>query len=185
MQALGSGDNGSDFSVRRAAPADADEIAAVHVAGWRETYAGIMSEEALQRVSVERRALHWYRMLTESPQLLAIFLAERAGAIAGFAAGGEGRDTDIVADGEIHAIYVLSSSQRIGAGRALMRATASALRAEGHRSVYLWVLKENEPARAFYERLGGRIIAERIETIGGSEHAEIAYGWPDIQVLTR
>jgi ribosomal protein S18 acetylase RimI-like enzyme len=178
-------DNGSEIAVRAALPADADAIASVHVAGWRETYAGIMSEETLMGLSAERRAMHWYRMLTESPQLLRIFVAERAGVIVGFAAGGEGRDADIVADAEIHAIYVLRSAQRIGAGRALMRATAAALRAEGHRSAYLWVLGENTPARAFYERLGGRTIAERTEMIAKAEHIEVAYAWPDIERLAR
>lgn len=177
-------DSGVEFLVRPAAPGDADGIAAVHVAGWHETYAGIMSAASLARQSVERRALHWYRLLTESPQLLAIFVVERAGAIVGFAAGGEGRDADIVADGEIHAIYVLRASQRIGVGRALMRATAGALRAEGHRSAYLWVLEENAPARAFYERLGGKIIAERLADIAGAAHHELAHSWPDIRTLT-
>ncbi|MCC6984278.1 MAG: GNAT family N-acetyltransferase [Bauldia sp.] len=189
MQALGSGDNGVDVIVRAALPADAEAIAAVHVAGWRETYAGIMSEEALARASVERRALHWYRMLTESPPQLAIFVAERRGegagdgAIVGFAAGGKGRDAEIPADGEIHAIYMLRAHQRRGAGRALMRATAGALRETGHRAAYLWVLRENRPACAFYERLGGIVAADRIEDIAGSQHPELAYLWPNLATL--
>ena len=104
-------DNGVELLVRAARPTDAEAIAAVHVAGWRETYAGIMSAEALGRLSVERRALRWYRALTESPTTLDVFVAERDGVIVGFAAGGRARDPHLPHDGEIHAIYVLRASQ--------------------------------------------------------------------------
>lgn len=183
MQALGNGDNGSDFAIRRALPADADAIAVVHVAAWRETYAGIMGAETLAGLSVERRALNWYRRLTEAGSDLAVFIAERGGALVGFAASGKGRDPDVPANGEIHGIYLLRAHQRSGIGRALMRAAAAYLRAAGYRSAYLWALEENRAAAAFYTRLGATVVAERLEEIAGETHRELAYLWPDISLL--
>jgi len=40
----------------------------------------------------------------------------------------------------------------------------------------LWVLKSN-PARKFYERMGGELIGEKQIEIGGVRLIEIAYGW--------
>ena len=44
------------MEIRRAVAEDADAIAAIHVAGWRETYAGILPAAHLAALSVERRA---------------------------------------------------------------------------------------------------------------------------------
>jgi ribosomal protein S18 acetylase RimI-like enzyme len=178
-------DNGSEVLVRAALPADAEAIATVHVTGWRESYAGILSEEAIGRITLERRALNWYRILTESPPQAEVFVAERNGAVVGFVAAGKGRTADIPADGEIHGLYIVRAGQRLGIGRALMRAAATALGAAGYRSAYLWVLRDNGPARAFYERLGGTLVAERVHEVAGSPQPEVAYLWPDLRVLIQ
>jgi hypothetical protein len=51
------------FSVRRAVVADAAAIAAVHVAGWRGTYAGILPQDLLDGLSVDERADRWAEIL--------------------------------------------------------------------------------------------------------------------------
>jgi ribosomal protein S18 acetylase RimI-like enzyme len=184
MQALRDVDSGVEFIVRPAVPEDSEAIAVVHVAAWRETYAGIMSAERLAELSVERRTRRWYRMLTESPKAVDVIVAAREGQIVGFVACGNARDASLPHSGEIQAINVLRSSQGMGIGKALMRAAAGSLATSGHASAYLWVLEANRPARLFYERLGGVPVGERIEEIGGGPHPEIAYGWADIRQLT-
>ena len=44
----------------------------------------------------------------------------------------------------------------------------------------LWVLKDNHPARRFYELMGGEYVAQKTITIGGTDLIEMAYGWKDI-----
>jgi hypothetical protein len=46
----------------------------------------------------------------------------------------------------------------------------------------VWVLKEN-PARGFYERMGGVKVGEQMIEIGGATLPEIAFGWADLGVL--
>lgn len=49
-------------------------------------------------------------------------------------------------------------------------------------SMLVWVLAAN-PARSFYERLGGkRVRGSRIE-IGGELLDEVGYGWADTRAL--
>jgi hypothetical protein len=43
----------------------------------------------------------------------------------------------------------------------------------------IWVLKDN-PARHFYERLGSRMIAEKVIEIGAKQLVDVAYVWPDL-----
>ena len=42
----------------------------------------------------------------------------------------------------------------------------------------VWVLALNVGARLFYERLGGRLVAERSIAIASHPFVEVAYGWP-------
>ncbi len=50
---------------------------------------------------------------------------------------------------------------------------------EGCRSLMLWVLEGN-PARSFYERMGGRLLdAQQM----GQGAVEVAYSWLDIESL--
>ena len=46
------------------------------------------------------------------------------------------------------------------------------------------LLAEN-PARKFYERLGGQPVYEKPVTIGGMLLLEVAYGWQDVQTLVE
>ena len=68
-----------------------------------------------------------------------------------------------------------------GAGRALVAAVAEALEAQCCQSLMLWVLADN-PARRFYERLGGHLLDETQTTLGA---VEVAYGWPELKGLSR
>jgi FR47-like protein len=52
----------------------------------------------------------------------------------------------------------------------------------GLRSLLIWVLAQN-PSRRFYEALGGRQVREKLETRGGIQLIEIAYGWLDVRTL--
>ena len=49
---------------------------------------------------------------------------------------------------------------------------------------YLWVLKANR-ARLFYEALGGEVVAEKTERLGGHPFGEIAYAWHDLTALVE
>ena len=44
-------------------------------------------------------------------------------------------------------------------------------------SLLVWVLEVNLEARRFYERLGGRLVAEKSIEIASRPIREVAYGW--------
>jgi ribosomal protein S18 acetylase RimI-like enzyme len=102
--------------------------------------------------------------------------------VIGFAAGGATIHPVEGFDGEMGAIYLLASYQKMGAGAALVRRVAGALRERGFRSMVVWVLKAN-PARGFYERMGGELVGEQGIEIGGVALPEVAYGWREVRAL--
>jgi hypothetical protein len=48
----------------------------------------------------------------------------------------------------------------------------------------LWVFADN-PARRFYEALGGKMIKESQFEIAGVTRYEVAYGWLDIRTILK
>jgi L-amino acid N-acyltransferase YncA len=136
----------SPITVRRATAADAHGIAAVHVAAWREAYAGRMPAAFLASLDVERRARGWTRIVEQGET--AVFVAERDGEIVGWATAGSGRDEDAPRDRELEGLYVLARVYGSGAGQRLLDC------AIGSAPAYLWVMDGNGRAEAFYRRNG-------------------------------
>ena len=173
---------------REAKPGDAAALGLLHVASWRETYAGLLPGELLDGLSAEARSAMWSAILDDPAKYggAAVFVAESEGAILGFGACGDQRDEALRErgfDGEIGAIYVLRSHQRSGVGSALMRLMAQNLVVRGRTAAILWVLRENVSARAFYERLGGAPAGERADEQWGARVTETAYAWSDLSRL--
>jgi len=118
-----------------------------------------------------------------------VFVAERRGVVAGFGSCGLQRAENLNAqgyDGEISSIYVLRSFRGVGLGLGLMSAMGEELRLRRLRAASLWVLRVNQKACRFYEKLGGDIIAEKTEIReDGTVFVEAAYGWRDLGALFR
>ena len=53
------------------------------------------------------------------------------------------------------------------------------LAASGLDAAIVWVLRDN-PARFFYERIGGHQVSRKAIAVGGSLVDALAYGWPDL-----
>lgn len=177
-------------TIRTASPDDAQALAAMHVASWRETYTGLLPDKMLSSLSIDSRAAAWIKIMREPTTDLStvIHLAEHAGAIVGFGSCGAQRTENLQTkgyDGEVSGIYVLREFQKRMIGLRLFRAMSSSLQQRRFRAAALWVLRENLSARRFYERLGGKVFAEREDVRDAAVLIELAYVWPDLTKLDR
>ena len=100
----------------------------------------------------------------------------------GMARGGAA--TSGLGEGEIETLYVLDDWRELGLGRRLMRAAAAHLAGMGCRSAFVWVLRDN-PSRWFYERLGGKAVAQSVIHVGGASVTQTAYAWSPIEKLAQ
>jgi len=158
--------------------------ATVHVESWRTIYKGIVPDDFLARLSYEQREQFWRQVLTEPGSVGFVYVADdRHGQVVGFVSGGPERSGDTLYTGEIYAIYLLAPYQGQGIGRQLASTLVTRLIQEGMTALLLWVLAAN-PARKFYERLGGQPVYEKTVTIGGVPLIEVAYGWRDAHTIT-
>jgi len=180
------------IAARKARPADAIAIGAVHVAAWRSTYPGILPDKFLARMSVSRQAAHYDAAIRGGQ---GVFVATASGddmpqgagtRIIGFTTAGSPRAREIsgqtLGDGEIETLYVLDDWRDLGVGRLLLRASAQYLVDQGCRSAFLWVLRDN-PSRWFYQRLGGKPVLDAVTRVAGKELPQTAYVWDPIEAL--
>jgi ribosomal protein S18 acetylase RimI-like enzyme len=167
--------------IRVGSAAHAAQIAAVQRETWFAAYEGVIAPEVIDRVTVPDdgarirqsfRTRPWQRMLVavdadagDSGSLAPG--APAAGGIVGYASFGPETDVlnapwphPLTADGEggrvaeLYALYVRPAWWSTGTGRALMEKVLARSAAAGYRFITLWVLRDNQRARRFYERAG-------------------------------
>ena len=161
--------------VRRATEADASALALVHVDSWRTSYRDLLPREFLDSLSESSYRDRWSRLLSDPSNL--IFVAEESNEVVGFASGGRERAGEDGFAGELYAIYLVDKAKRRGHGRELVRAIVDGLKAMGIDDMIIWALTENQPARRFYERLGGVYVRSQPIVIGSTALEEVSYGW--------
>lgn len=165
--------------VRPATPHHAPAIALVHVRSWQAAYRGIVPDEILDGLSVERRAAAW-REAIEKRDDESVWVVERAGELVGFAATSPARDDDLPARiGEVQAIYLDPAAWSSGLGRRLFATAVDDLRRRGFGDLVLWVLTRNARGRHFYEAAGWRPDGtSRVLDLGGTPIEEVRYALP-------
>ncbi len=168
------------MNIRKAEISDIEQIAKVHIACWRTTYKGIMSEEFLGNLSIERSKKNWENTFSNLPESITLVAENEENKIVGFCCGGRNRDKENCPqfEGELMGIYILEGYQRIGIGTELTKVFIQELLTKNILNMVVWVLKDNN-SKFFYEKLGGEIIAEKTYNIGGKELIGIAFGIDD------
>lgn len=173
-----------DYKIREATEADAEIINFVHIQTWKTNYIGIIDQEFLENIDLEKRLEFRKKILKDKSGIYLV--ATFQDKIIGFCDSGPIRfsenknlsqeEWDKYKDyGEIYAIYLLQEHQGKGIGKALFQSTRLNLKKHGLDPFLVWVLKANKQARTFYEKEGGSELQEAILNIAGINHNCIAY----------
>jgi GNAT superfamily N-acetyltransferase len=166
----------SRFAVREARLSDAEGIARAHVASWKTSYRGILPDEVLDRIDVGQRVDTRRRILRDRSMLQLVAYDVSQGDIVGFCDAGPSR-RHAQYGGELYAIYLLHHAKRHGLGTEMLERVREWLVANDRHSMVVWVLDNNQHARAFYEALGGRAAARVSSRVGGFPVVELSYVW--------
>ena len=162
------------ITIRGAKASDAEAIAAVHDASWRDAYRGVIPGRELERM-VARRGPRWWRTAILRGTRLCVLDFDDT--IAGYASYGRNRVPSLPFGGEIFEIYLAPEFQGLGFGKRLFKAARRDLADHGYMSVLVWALADNDRALAFYERLGGRIVRRAEERFGDEVRGRVAFGF--------
>src|SRR5258708_24508470 len=169
------------IDIRLAEFDEAAAIARVQVETWRAAYRAIMSSRILDGLNEVRVAAFWAQVLSQDEGRSFILVATAGERVVGFASCGPRQNARNASEGEIYALYVMAEMQKQGVGRRLVDTAFARLAELGLVSARIWTLRENRPARLFYERLGGSLAGEGSTDIGGESYVEVAYDWSDLR----
>lgn len=126
-------------------PKEIEGKSLVHWQTWRESYDDLLPAEFQETMTLERCRLFSQKY----PENTLIAIGDLK--VVGFISYGNFRD-ETIQTGEIIALYVLKDYYGKGIAQKLMKAALTAL---NHFSeIFLWVLKDNKRAIAFYQKMG-------------------------------
>jgi ribosomal protein S18 acetylase RimI-like enzyme len=168
---------------REANVADCPGVANVHVRAWRESFAEIVPQAFLDKMSIEKRTLAFAKRLSdESYRMYVAEVPERG--VVGFVDFGEPRESIDAYETELYAIYILPEFQRRGVGRRLFDLGVEALVRDGKNSMYLLAL-EVSPYKSFYEKMGGQVVGRKRKEIEGVMFDVEVHGWDSLALSSR
>ncbi|MGI9001073.1 MAG: GNAT family N-acetyltransferase [Pseudonocardia sp.] len=169
------------WTVRVATPGDVAAVASIHVRAWRAAYRGMVPDEALDGLVVDRSAERWMWMVTADADESHVFLAVDGSRTGAFCSVCPVRLPERDAHpqrptGELVTIYADPAWAGTGAGSAVHDAGLEHLASRGFGHVVLWVLEANQPARSFYAHRGWSVDDVRDDfEIGGRRLTEVRY----------
>ena len=126
-------------------PEEIEGKSLVHWQTWREAYDALLPAEFQETITLEKCRLFSQKYLENT------LIAMDGVKVVGFISYGNFRDETIQA-GEIFALYVLKDYYGKGIAQKLMTEALSTL--EHFSEIFLWVLKDNKRAIAFYQKMG-------------------------------
>jgi ribosomal protein S18 acetylase RimI-like enzyme len=129
------------MNIRTATIEDAHDIAVMHVQSWKESYKGIIHQEYLDQLSVEKREARFKEDLeSRSKNNHEYFLAlDDDNHIVGFASGGPNRKPEMNIKGELYAIYLLDKVKNQGIGKTLVLKVVNHLVSIDITDMLVWV----------------------------------------------
>ena len=164
----------SVYQVRHATLIDAKAVAEIHVDAWQAAYKGILPDDQLTALSVDKRQAFWREAIDiGEPQVLVATDDDR---VVGFSAFDRSRDKGTPpTTGEIWAMAAAPALWSTGVGLALWDAARDGLEEEGCTKVTLWVPLRNERALRFFELAGFKREMATAKTVemGGVKVEEI------------
>ena len=168
------------IDIRRARREDLPDIARVHVDSWQRSFAGIVPADFLANMSVEKRLEAYSERRCDDNYSMIVATGPEAG-IVGFADFGTPKLPGDF-DAQIFSFYFLPEYQRKGFGERLFRRCVRRMGQNGVRTLCLDSL-EMSPYRAFYDKMGGKVVGRDSHRLGDEDFATVIYGWTDISTI--
>jgi len=162
------------MKIRRANQSDFQEIAAIHIESWKDSYADVLPAEFLSEQIHKNFEAHWNEIKIQNEDIVVV--AEE-NSLVGFVAVWC-RPIPFIDN-----LHVRPSHRSKKIGSALMKAVAKELIKNGHSTAYLWVFESNKKAIRFYERLGGVQKEQSMKTVFGYDVLSRKIEWDNLSTI--
>ena len=153
---------------------DIPQVVDMQISGWRAAYKGMIDDEYLENMNVEKKI----KMREKDYKETRFIVAEINNEIVVFCRYTDNMEKTLETpevDCELRALYVKPEVKHNGIGKKMFQYAVNEFKNMGKTKMVLWCLKDNVLARKFYEKMGGKIIKERLIHIGNRDYEEVAF----------
>lgn len=164
--------------IRKAKLIDIPEVVDIQITGWQEAYKGIIDDDYLESLNLEREKR--IKKLENNYSNGNFIVAELDNEIVGFCRyvnSNEFSKEVKNADCELTVLYVKPSLKNNGIGSALFKHVINEMNDLNKNLMILWCFKDNTLSIKFYEKMGGIIISEKTKVIGNEEKVEVCFSY--------
>ena len=164
-----------DINIRNVKYEDLPAVVDIQVDSWKDTYKGIIDGGYLKNLNKHERL----EKRKKDYQQNGFIVAEKNGEILGFCRFVENINNEDYnkCDCELGALYIRIDSKGKCIGKQLINYVKKYFKEKNKTKMILWCLEENYNSRAFYEKMGGKLIGKRQIEIGNRTYDEVAYGY--------
>lgn len=163
-----------DIVIRNIEEKDIPSVVDIHIDGWKSAYKGIVDDNVLNSMNRNERIEKRRNDYKEN----GFIVAELNNQIVGFCRYIDSNkfSQDILdIDCELLALYVKPSLKHNGIGTKLFQFVRNEFKGKNKAKMILWCLKDNEPSKKFYAKMGGEIMKERTIEIGKKGYLEVGF----------
>lgn len=160
--------------IRQVKLKDIPSVVDIQIAGWKTAYKGIISDDFLKSMNKEEKIEKRKKDYNKN----GFIVAELKNEIVGFCRYIDNntcsKELDYI-DCEILALYVKPNLKYSGIGTKMFEYVKNEFKSKNKHSMILWCLKENEPSKKFYKKMGGKIIEEKEIELKGKKYGEVGF----------
>ena len=161
-----------EIIIRNIKEEDIPSVVDIQINGWKTAYRGIVGDEYLNSMNRKERI----EKIRNSYKGNGFIFAEKNNEVVGFCRYVDNNSFTPNAqdvDCELTALYVRPDLKYNGIGTKLFQFVKNEFKEKNKTKMILWCLKNNEPSKKFYTKMGGEIIKERAIEIGEKEYLEV------------
>lgn len=160
--------------VRNIEEKDIPSVVDIQIDGWKSAYKGIVDNNILNSMNRNERIEKRKNDYKQN----GFIVAELNNQVVGFCRYiDSNKFTPNISniDCELLALYVKPNLKYNGIGTKLFQFVINEFKSKNKTKMILWCLKNNEPSKKFYAKMGGKIIKERTIEIGEKEYLEVGF----------
>lgn len=159
-----------EYVIRKNRLEDQEQMARIKVDGWRNAYDNIVSSKYLKKLNYEEQTKRYIASFEEYKDLVLVAVKNKE--VLGYSCFNPQNEKY---DAELVSLYIKPDYLNQGIGTTLFKETAKELGEQNKKNMIVWCFKDNQNARVFYEDLGGKVVEEKIVTIGDETYEEVGY----------
>ena len=160
--------------IRNIEEKDIPDVVDIQIDGWKTAYKGIIDDnDILNSMNRDERIEKRKKDYKEN----GFIIAELNNEIVGFCRYIDNNLTQEISDidCELLSIYVKPNFKYKGIGTKMFQFVKNEFKRKNKTKMILWCLKDNEPSKKFYTKMGGKIIKEREVKIGDKNYVEVGF----------